>query len=202
MAKAIFLDRDGVINEMVYDREYGLVDSPATPEQYRLLADAAGAIERLREAGYKTVLVSNQPGMAKRKMTRELFDHTRDKMRAELARAGAALDGEYYCFHHPEALEPGLRIACECRKPKPGLLLEAARDLDIDLSQSWMIGDGLTDVQAGRAAGCRTVLIARMKCEFCRFMDKHNARPDVVKADLMEAAEFIIRGGGCNGNFH
>ncbi len=82
-------------------------------------------------------------------------------MQEELAKEGTLLDGEYYCFHHPEAKVDRLKGNCECRKPKPGLLLQAAKDMDIDLSQSWMIGDNITDVKAGVAAGCRTILVGR-----------------------------------------
>ncbi|MFC2067138.1 HAD-IIIA family hydrolase, partial [Chloroflexota bacterium] len=104
---------------------------------------------------------------------------------------GAFLDGEYYCFHHPEAKVIELKTNCECRKPKPGLLYQAAQELGIDLSQSWMIGDGLTDVKAGKAAGVRAILIGRMKCELCHLMDEENARPDAVCSDLLEAAKLI-----------
>ena len=111
------------------------------------------------------------------------------------AKEGATLDGEYYCFHHPEAKVAEYRVICECRKPKPGLLLQAARDMNIDLSQSWMIGDGLTDVQAGKRAGCRTVLIGRMKCELCAMMDEQDSRPDYIAADIKEAAAYILQKG-------
>ncbi len=112
-------------------------------------------------------------------------------MKNELAKEGAFLDGEYYCFHHPKAKVDKLRANCECRKPKPGLLIQAARDMDIDLSQSWMIGDGLNDVRAGKEAGCRTILLGRMKCELCRLMDEENARPDFITPDLLEATKLV-----------
>ena len=94
-------------------------------------------------------------------------------------------------LHYPEAKIEKLKANCDCRKPNPGLLLQAAQDLDIDLSQSWMIGDGLTDVKAGKDAGARTILVGRMKCELCRLMDEENARPDAVCSDLLEAAKLI-----------
>jgi D-glycero-D-manno-heptose 1,7-bisphosphate phosphatase len=112
-------------------------------------------------------------------------------MKKELAKDGAFLDGEYYCFHHPEAKIEKLKANCECRKPKPGLLLQAAKEMDIDLPQSWMIGDGLTDVKAGKGAGCGTILVGRMKCELCHLMDELDARPDAVCPDLLKAAKVI-----------
>ena len=147
--KAVFLDRDGVINELVYHQEQGVIDSPFTVEQFRLLPGVGEAIKKLCETGYKVILVSNQPGIAKGILSEETFEEIRKKMQEELAKEGAYLDGEYYCLHHPEAKVEKLKANCECRKPKPGLLLQAAQDMDIDVSQSWMIGDNLADVKAG-----------------------------------------------------
>ena len=189
--KAVFFDRDGVINELIYYREQGIIDSPFTVEQFRLLPGVSEAIKKFNEVGYKVILVSNQPGIAKGHMSEETFDKIRQKMKEELAKEGAFVDGEYYCFHHPEAKVELLKINCECRKPKPGLLLQAAQDMGIDLSQSWMIGDGLTDIKAGKDAGTRTILLGRMKCELCHLMDEENARPDVICSDLLEVTKMI-----------
>lgn len=190
--KAVFLDRDGVVNELVYHQEHGIIDSPFTVGQFRLVPGVAAAIRQLRENGYKVIIVSNQPGMAKQHTTEATFKAISRKMRDDLAGDGAALDGEYYCFHHPEARVTGLKADCECRKPKPGLLHRAAREHDIDLSQSWMIGDGLTDVQAGKAAGVRTALLGRMKCELCQLMDEQDARPDIICSSLADAVEKLV----------
>jgi len=189
--KAVFLDRDGVINELVYYQEQGIIDSPFTVEQFRLLPGVGEAIKKLHEMDYKVILVSNQPGIAKGHMSEESFERIKNKMKNELAKEGTFLNGEYYCFHHPEAKVDKLRANCECRKPKPGLLLQAARDTDIDLSQSWMIGDGLNDVRAGKEAGCRTILLGRMKCELCRLMDEENARPDAITSNLVESVQTV-----------
>jgi D,D-heptose 1,7-bisphosphate phosphatase len=194
--KAIFLDRDGVINELTYYPEEGIIDSPFTVEQFRLLPGVGEAINQLHEKDYKAILVSNQPGIAKGHMSWETFNQIRKKMEEELAKEGAQLDAEYYCFHHPEAKVKAYQAHCECRKPKPGLILEAAKRLDIDLSQSWMIGDGLTDVKAGKGAGCRTILLGRMKCELCHLMDEQNTRPDAIAANLKEAVEIVLKQGG------
>jgi len=189
--KAVFLDRDGVINELVYHQEQGIINSPFTVEQFRLLAGIGEAINKFHEMGYKAILVSNQPGIAKGNMSEETFEEIRKRMKEELAKEGTLLDAEYYCLHPPEAKVEKFKANCECRKPNPGLLLQAAQDLDIDLSQSWMIGDGLTDIKAGKGAGCRTILLGRMKCELCRLMDEKAARPDIICSDLLEATKMI-----------
>ena len=193
--KAVFLDRDGVINELIYYPEQGIIDSPFTVEQFRLLPGVAEAIKKFREMDYKVVLVSNQPGIAKGDLSEATFERIRSKMKQELAKDEAFLDGEYYCFHHPEAKVEQLKANCECRKPNSGLLLQAANEMHIDLSQSWMIGDGLTDVKAGKGTGTRTILLGRIKCELCQLMDEEGARPDAIAANLKEAAQFVLKQG-------
>jgi D-glycero-D-manno-heptose 1,7-bisphosphate phosphatase len=189
--RAVFLDRDGVLNELVYYPEHGIIDSPFTPEQFKLLPGVAQLINKFRGLGFKVVLVSNQPGIAKGHFSEGVFNQVREKMRQELAKKVACLDGEYYCFHHPEAKIERFRVECECRKPKPGLLLQAAKEMDIDLAGSWMIGDGLTDIQAGKRAGVKTILLGRMKCELCHLMDEEDARPDSIASNLDEVVQII-----------
>jgi D,D-heptose 1,7-bisphosphate phosphatase len=193
MNRGVFLDRDGVINELIYYAEHGVVDSPFTDEQFRLIPGVCEAINEFHELGFKVIIVSNQPGMAKGYVSQETFEKIRERMNHDLAKEGASCDSEYYCFHHPEARVARLKANCGCRKPKPGLLLQAARDLNIDLHQSWMIGDGLTDMQAGKSAGCHTILLGKMKCELCHLMDEQDARPDFVAANLLEAANIVKR---------
>jgi len=193
MYRSVFLDRDGVINELIYYPEHAVVDSPFTVEQFRLIPGACEAINQFHELGFKVIIVSNQPGMAKGYLSQRTFDKIRKKMSDELAKEGTSCDGEYYCFHHPEAKIARLKANCECRKPKPGLLLQAAKDLNLDLSQSWMIGDGLTDIQAGKSAGCQTILLGKMKCELCHLMDEQDARPDFIAPNLLEAANLVKR---------
>jgi D-glycero-D-manno-heptose 1,7-bisphosphate phosphatase len=193
MDRAIFLDRDGVINELVYYPEHGIIDSPFTTGQFKLLPGVGPAIKKFHDAGFKVILVSNQPGIAKGHFSESHFERLRGKMKAELAAEGAFLDGEYYCFHHTEAAIERFRVDCECRKPKPGLLLQAAKDLEIEMQGSWMIGDGLTDIKAGKGAGCRTLLMGRMKCELCHLMDEEDARPDAVCSNLLGAFDTIER---------
>ena len=202
MHRAVFLDRDGVINELVYYEEQGLVDSPFTVEQLKLFPWAGEAIKKLTEGGYKVVIASNQPAIAKGQLSWETFEKISDKMRKELAKQAAFVDGEYYCFHHPEAVIADLKVNCECRKPKSGLLLQAAREHDIDLLESWMIGDNLTDIKAGKSAGCKTVLVGKMKCQLCRLMDEEDARPDSIASSLSEAVSVILNSEGKHGNLY
>jgi len=191
MNRAVFLDRDGVINELIYYPEQGIVDSPFTAGQFKLIPGVCEAINKFHALGFKVIVVSNQPGVAKGYLSEDTFEKIREKMKVKLAKQGSFVDGEYYCFHHPEAKVERLKVNCECRKPKPGLLLQAAKDMDIDLSQSWMIGDGLTDVKAGKSAGCKTILLGKMKCELCRLMDKMDAHPDFIAPNLLEAARLV-----------
>ena len=153
--RAIFLDRDGTINRYVgFLRDVG---------QFELLPGAAEAIRRINASGYLAIVVTNQPVIARGEVTREQLREIHDKMETLLGREGAYVDAIYYCPHHPHRGYPGevaeLKIDCDCRKPKPGLLLQAAEDYNIDLTKSWMIGDSENDVQAGWAAGCRTMRI-------------------------------------------
>lgn len=189
--KAVFLDRDGVINEVVYFPDFGLVDSPLNPTQFRLLPRVGEAVRLLNELGLKVIVVSNQPCVGKGKVTSRLFEGIRQKMQEGLKDAGAHLDGEYYCFHHPEARLAEFRVNCDCRKPKPGLLLRAATDLGLRLPSCFMVGDGLTDVRAGKAAGCKTILISRLKCELCRLMEDEGVKPDFIVRDLLDGCGII-----------
>jgi len=188
---AIFLDRDGVINELIYYEDHGIVDSPFTPEQMRVFPWVPEAIKRFKELGYKVIIASNQPGIAKGHFTWETFQRINQEMLLQIQRDGVKLDGEYYCFHHPEAKVEDLRKDCPCRKPNPGLLLKAAAELNIDLRSSWMIGDGLIDIKAGKEAGCRTIFIGKLKCDICQLMLENGVRPDFVAKDLLEAVQIV-----------
>jgi len=186
--KAVFLDRDGVINEIVYHKEMGIVDSPFTVDQFNLLPEVGSAVNRFHKQGFMVILVSNQPGIAKNHFNMETFEKIKQKMKNELEKSGAKLDAEYYCFHHPEAKIEKYKKICDCRKPKPGMILQAANDHDIDISKSWMIGDGINDIQAGFQAGCKTILIGRMKCDLCRILEDEGVKPDYISANLYKAS--------------
>jgi D-glycero-D-manno-heptose 1,7-bisphosphate phosphatase len=189
--RAVYADRDGIVNEMVYYPDPGVVDSPFTPKQFELVEGIGPALRAMRAAGYKLVLVSNQPSVAKKHLTMATFKKIQAKMHRLLAAEGVKLDGEYYCFHHPQAKMARYRAVCECRKPKPGMLLQAAKDLDLDLENSFMIGDGLYDVGAGRAAGCRTILVANLSAMLSQKMDELDLHPDFIARNVTEAADIV-----------
>ncbi len=192
--KAIFLDRDGVINELVYYAEHGIVDAPFTPAQVKVLPGVPAALQELKELGYKLVIISNQPGIAKGFFSADTFEKIKQAMHTQLNGRGKLIDGEYYCFHHPQAKVAKYRRDCQCRKPKSGSIIQAAAELDLDLQKSWMLGDGVTDIQAGVAACCRTILIGKMKCEICSLLAESGVSPDGVAAGLPEAVEIIRKG--------
>jgi D-glycero-D-manno-heptose 1,7-bisphosphate phosphatase len=189
--RAVFLDRDGVINPLIYHRDAGIVDSPFTPGQFTLFPRAARAIRLLNDLGLPVVVVSNQPGIAKRHFTASAFRLINTKLRAAIASAGGRLDGIYYCLHHPESKVPSLRVRCSCRKPRIGLLTRAARELGLDLERSYLVGDGLSDIEAGLRAGCRTIFIGKWKCEHCQFIRPPASRPAFQAGNLWEAAHLI-----------
>ena len=191
VARAALIDRDGVVNEMVYYPDPGIVDSPFTPRQFVLAEGIGQALRTMRAAGYKLVLVSNQPGMAKKHMTMAAFRKIQAKMRRLLAAEGVSLDAEYYCFHHPQARVAAYKADCACRKPKPGMLLDAARDLGLDLGRSVMVGDGLYDVLAGKRAGCKTILVATLNGTLSSKMDELGAQPEFVARNVAEAADIV-----------
>jgi D-glycero-D-manno-heptose 1,7-bisphosphate phosphatase len=185
MRAAVFLDRDGVLNELVEDPTSGAPESPLTVEQVRLVPGAAAAAAALARAGYRLVCVSNQPAAAKGRVPVSQLLAVHDRVRALLAREGALLTASRLCLHHEDGVVPGLSGSCDCRKPAPGMLLEAAASLQIDLSASWMVGDTDADIAAGRAAGCRTLLIRNPASVHKRLQAMC---ADVVAGSLAEAA--------------
>ncbi len=191
MADAVFLDRDGTINKLVFDPEHGIIDSPLNPAQFSLIAGAAEAIHAFNNSGLKVIVVSNQPAIAKGKMTEKLFEEVRAKMKTELEKKEAHLDAEYYCFHHPQAKFRKLKMECDCRKPKPGLILRAAADFGLETAKCYVVGDGLTDIKAGKAVGCKSILIGQEKCDLCRLMEKMAVKPNAIVHNLYDAYKII-----------
>ncbi len=177
--KAIFLDRDGTIN-----KEVGFLRNI---DDLELLPGAADAIRRINNLGYLAVVITNQPVVARGELTFQQLEEIHRKLETLLGNEGAYINDLYYCPHHPDKGFPGevteLKVSCECRKPKPGLLLRAAEDYNIDLSESWMIGDSERDILAGIAAGCKTALIGegdfgqtlttRSLHDFAVYMESH-----------------------------
>ena len=153
--KAIFVDRDGTINKYV-----GFLGNI---NDFELIDGVSEAIKKINHSEYLCIVITNQPVIARGEVTFEELNNIHNKMQTLLGNDGAYIDGLYYCPHHPDKGFVGERIEykidCDCRKPKPGLILQAAKDFNIDLSQSWMIGDGKNDVLCGKNAGCKTALI-------------------------------------------
>ena len=174
MRPAIFLDRDGVICEEV--------NYLADPNRLRLLPGAAVAIKRLNDAGLATIVVTNQSGIGRGYFTAETVSAIHDRLRAGLAAAGASLDALYCCPHRPEE-------GCQCRKPQAGLLRRAAAEHGLELRASVMVGDKLSDLEAGRAAGCGTVLVLTGYGG----RERHGVTvDDHVADDLADAVEWIL----------
>jgi D-glycero-D-manno-heptose 1,7-bisphosphate phosphatase len=167
--KAIFLDRDGVINKYV-----GFLRNI---KDFELLPGVAQAVKMINDSGYLCIVVTNQPVIARGEVTVPELNEIHNKMETLLGLEGCYVDAIYYCPHHPhkgyEGEIPELKIECECRKPKPGMLLKAAEDYNIDLANSWMVGDGANDIKAGKNAGCKTTLIS----------DSDNALDEDIKPD-------------------
>jgi histidinol-phosphate phosphatase family protein len=178
---AVFLDKDGTLVENL--------PFNVDPARMVLAPGAAPALRRLARLGYRLFVVSNQAGLALGRFDTAALHRAWRHLRALLADEGVRLDGFYYCPHHPEGTVPALSTPCTCRKPAPGLLRRAAREHGIDLPSSWMVGDILDDVEAGRRAGCRTVLLdVGNETEWLRSRWR---RPDIVAGGLFEGADAI-----------
>jgi histidinol-phosphate phosphatase family protein len=184
--RAIFLDKDGTLVE---DVPYNV-----DPACIRLMPRAIPGLTALHAAGYRLVVVSNQSGVARGYFAEEALTGVERRIRELLGEIGVPLAGFYYCPHHPEGIHSRYAMACLCRKPNPGLLLQAAADHGIDLRQSWLIGDILDDVEAGRRAGCKTVLLDNG--HETEWVLSPLRQPHHVAADLGEAAQIILHAPG------
>ena len=182
--KAIFLDRDDTIIE-----DPGYISSP---EQVKLLPGTAQAIMQLKQMGYKLVVVSNQSGIALGMFTEDDLTHVHARMKELLAAEGAYLDQIYYCPYHPEGVIEKYRKESDLRKPNPGMLLTAAEEMDIDLGQSWMIGNAYHDTTAGKRVGCRTILL-NLPPGVIKTPKPTDPSPDFKAVNLKEAANIIRR---------
>ena len=183
---AVFLDRDGtIVREVEYLR---------SPKELRLLPRAGAAIRRLNEAGFAVVVVTNQSGIARGLLTEDDLEEIHTVLRRRLARRGARVDAISWCPHHPEAVLPEYRRRCRCRKPSPGMLVQAGRELDLDLARSYAVGDSERDVEAGRRAGCRTVLVRTGYGAKTEARVGEGLSADHVADDLSGAVEWILGG--------
>jgi D-glycero-D-manno-heptose 1,7-bisphosphate phosphatase len=186
--RAVFMDRDGTISE-----EVGYVNHVS---RYRVFPFAAEAVRTLNESGWLAVLVTNQAGVARGYFREELIGEVHKVLASELERGGARLDAVYYCPHHPSVGEPPYRFDCDCRKPRPGLLLRAAQELNLDLSRCWMVGDRFSDAELARNAGAHSALVLTGygRGELEHQSDAWPQRPELIAENLLEAVKKIVAG--------
>ncbi len=200
MTRVAIFDRDGTIIDVVRDEETGAVTVAFHPDQIRLLAGALDGMRALQSAGYVLAIATNQPAPAKGQFSAQAVRRTNDALVARLASEGVRVDALEACMHHPEGGvggDPALVGACECRKPKPGMLKSLLARLRADPAASWMIGDAAGDIEAGRAAGLRTGLVfATNRCELCPLRDgPKGLAPDAHAASLSDLAGVILGRG-------
>ena len=193
MNKAVFLDRDGVLNHNVFYPDTGSYESPRTPEEFELFPNAIASLKLLVRAGFRLFLVSNQPNVAKGKSTFDELKRTHEKLQASLEASNVEFQEFFYCYHHPDSKVPELGGQCECRKPSPYFLRKAEREYGIDLSQSWMVGDRSSDVACGEAAGVSTIrVLPDYPCEDVR---SEMPRPTSFARDVSEAVAHVLSSG-------
>jgi len=186
MKPAVFLDRDGTINEqMGYINHIG---------RFHLLKGSADAIHQLNVAGIPVVVVTNQSGLARGYFPESLLDAVHKKMTDLLAQKKAHIDGIYICPHHPEAKEEKFRLDCDCRKPKTGLFTRAAREMDLDLSRSYVVGDRWSDLKAAALCGSKGILVLTGygRGDFEYIGPSQQVQPDYVAEDLEDAVAWIL----------
>lgn len=193
MNRAVFLDRDGTINE-----EVGYLRNLA---DLRLIPGAGAAIKRLNDSGMKVVLVTNQSGIARGYFSESLLQEIHDRLEQMLRDEGARLDAVYYCPHHPSAGNTHFTRDCDCRKPGTGLIDKAARDLNIDVKHSYVVGDKWSDVELGQRAGAHSVLVRTGygSVDEGNVRPAHLVDPDFIAHTISEAADWIIKQVGRGG---
>lgn len=185
MTRAVFIDRDGTISE-----EVGYINHRS---RFRVFPYAAAAIKHLNDNGWLAIVVTNQAGVARGYFDEAMIKTVHSEMNRELEQQGAKLDAVYYCAHHPSVGEPPYRFDCDCRKPKPGLIMRAAHDFEIDLSASWMVGDRYSDVELAKNAGVHSmfVLSGYGRGEWEHQRQNWNEQPEQVADDLLAAVQII-----------
>ena len=182
--RAVFLDRDRTIIE-----DPGYISDPAA---VKLLPGADLAIKSLRQAGYVVVVVTNQSGIARGLLTEDALEKIHAEMRRQLRAGGAHVDAIHYCPYHPEGTVEKYAVDSDLCKPKPGMLLKGAEDFDIDLTTSWMVGDGARDIEAGQRAGCRTIRIRGASRDIPGEPEDEGVQADFTVKNLLEAAKLIL----------
>lgn len=176
LVAAFFIDRDGVIDRMVKSKSEGY-DSPQNPSAVKLVKGIAEVIKWANQRRIIVIEITNQPGAAKGKMEMNTLELIETRVHELLKKSGAKIDKIYRCLHHPRGVVKKLTKECDCRKPKPGLFLQAAKELNIDLSRSIFLGDNASDVEAGKNAGCKTII----------FLHNEDTPEKVQKAKMADA---------------
>ena len=185
MNKAVFLDRDGVITKEPPYYAHKI-------DQLELIPKSAEAIKLLNESGFKVVVISNQSGIARGYYEEKDVESYNNAMKNELEKQEAYINAIYYCPHYPEATIKEYRIDCDCRKPKPGMLKRAKEDLDLNLKGSFLIGDKMSDIEAGYRAGCKTILVLTGQGnDELKKISKMDIKPNYISNDLFAAIEII-----------
>jgi D-glycero-D-manno-heptose 1,7-bisphosphate phosphatase len=186
--RAIFLDRDGTLNE-----EAGYITDPA---QFRLFDFAAEAVRLINKAGWRAIVLTNQSGVARGRFTEGFLLGIHALMEESLRLQGARVDAIYYCAHHPDFGSPPYRRDCDCRKPKPGLIEKAVRDFDLDLTECFVIGDRYRDVEMGHAAGAQGVMVMTGygREEYSTERNRWPRQPDYIAENLLDAVKWILCG--------
>jgi D-glycero-D-manno-heptose 1,7-bisphosphate phosphatase len=183
---AVFIDRDGTISE-----EVGYVNHPS---RFQVFPYSAEAIRTLNTNDWLAILVTNQAGVARGYFAEEVIGKVHEQLKLSLAEENARLDGVYYCAHHPSVGEPPYRLDCDCRKPKPGLIQRASADFDIDLDNSWMVGDRYSDIELANNAGLKSafVLSGYGRGEWEYQSSSWKLQPDLICENLLDAVRSII----------
>lgn len=184
--RCVFLDRDGTINEEV--------NYLSQPNQLRLIDGAAEAVKSLNQAGFKVVVVTNQAGVARGYFSEQAVDEIHGALKKILREKGAQIDAVYYCPHHPTAGVGAYKIDCHCRKPKAGMLERAANELRLDLARSFVVGDKISDLEAGYAVRCRNILVRTgYGLESEKEFSGYAWQPEFVADNLLDAARWILQ---------
>jgi len=191
LSKAVFLDRDGVINRNVMNPRTLAWEAPLTVEDFALAPNALAALSALRQAGFLLFLVSNQPNYAKAKASLQTLENIHRHLLNLLDQQGIEFAAFYYCLHHPQGVVPGHSGPCRCRKPSPFFLLQARDQFGLDMERSWMVGDRASDIDCGHAAGVHTVRVCNQK--ECAAVDGAETGAE-FQVDSLEAAVVIILG--------
>lgn len=188
MKKAVFLDRDGVLNELVLNPVTGEYEPPHSPYDLIIFPEVIESLRILLKAGFELFLVSNQPDYAKGKISIEMIHAVHTRFDRILTSKGISFREYYYCYHHPNGIVPEYSFACECRKPKPRFLLKAVQKYNIDLTHSWMVGDRDSDIECGKAAGVKTILVENPRSTALR----GSSKPEFTVANLKGVVRIIL----------